>query len=321
MKALFSALRFPALWIALVLPAGLWAQPSSFTKTFGAAHIPLGGSTSLTFSLGNVAGYEVDGISFTDNLPAGLVVSSPNGLTGSCGGGTITATEASGSVSLSGATLDANSSCTFSVNVTGTTAGPQNNTTDNIFCDCDFTGPSASASVTVDPPNPPTIAKSFGAASIPLNGSTSLSFTITNPNTIILGMDPPLSGVGFTDTLPTGLVVSTPNGLTGSCGGGAITATAASGSVSLTGAALADGASCTFAVNVTGTTAGTKNNTTGAVYSNESGNGNTASASLVVQAVSIPVLSPAALAGLALLLAGLGWALASRQGQRSRPNV
>jgi uncharacterized repeat protein (TIGR01451 family) len=162
----------------------------------------------------------------------------------------------------------------------------------------------------------PTISKAFGAANIPVGGTTSLSFTITNPN----GTGP-LTGVGFTDTLPAGLVVATPNGLAGSCGGGTITATAASGSVSLTGATLAASSSCNFSVNVTGTTAGTQNNTTGAVSSNESGAGGVASASLVVQTPTVPVLSPRALAGLALLLAGLGWGFASLQGQRSRPNV
>jgi hypothetical protein len=311
-----SALRFPVLWLALVLPAGLLAQPTSFTKTFGAAHIPLGGSTSLTFSLGNVSDFEVEEISFTDTLPAGLVVATPNGLTGSCGGGTITATAASSSVSLLGATLDENSSCTFSVNVTGTTAGTKNNTTGQISCDCDFAGPSASASVTVNLPSPPTIHTLFGAANIAVGSATSLSFTIANPNA-----SASLSGVGFTDSLPAGLVVATPNGLTGSCGGGTIAATAASGSVSLSGATLAANSSCTFSVNVTGTTTGTKNNTTSTVSSNEAGAGGTASASLAVQTVSVPLLSPLAFAGLALLLAGLGWVLASRQGQRSRPNV
>jgi hypothetical protein len=98
---------------------------------------------------------------------------------------------------------------------------------------------------------PPTISKAFGAATIALNGITSLSFTIINPNSAII-----LTGVGFTDSLPSGLVVATPNGLTGACGGGTITATAGSGSVSLSGATLAGGTSCSFSVTVGGTTPG-----------------------------------------------------------------
>ena len=158
---------------------------------------------------------------------------------------------------------------------------------------------------------PPTFAKSFGAASIPLNGSTSLSFTINNPNTSAL------TGAGFTDTLPAGLVVSTPNALTGSCGGGTITATAASGAVSLSGATLGGSTSCTFSVNVTGTTAGTQNNTTGAVTSVEGGAGTTASASVIVFAVggpppsspsTVPTLSEWSLLLLGIVLAYLGTA-------------
>ncbi|HEY2161557.1 MAG TPA: hypothetical protein VGH24_09645, partial [Solirubrobacteraceae bacterium] len=69
--------------------------------------------------------------------------------------------------------------------------------------------------------SPPTITKAFGAAGIPLNGSTSLTFTISNPNTSAA-----LSGIAFTDNLPAWLVVAgTPN-LTNSCDG---TATATAG--------------------------------------------------------------------------------------------
>jgi arabinogalactan endo-1,4-beta-galactosidase len=128
---------------------------------------------------------------------------------------------------------------------------------------------------------PPAISKVFGAASVALDGTTSLTFNLSNPNTASS-----LSGIGFTDTLPSGQVVGTPNGLTGSCGGGAITAAAGSNSVSLSGATLAASASCSFAVNVTGTTSGTQNNTTGAVTSSEAGSGGTASASLIVSGPS-----------------------------------
>ena len=128
---------------------------------------------------------------------------------------------------------------------------------------------------------PPIIAKAYGAGSIALNGSTSLTFHLANPNS-----SASLSGIGFTDPLPAGQTVSTPDGLTGTCGGGTITATAGSASISLSGATLAGGASCTFAANVTGTASGAQNNTTSAVTSTEGGSGSTATASLIVAGAS-----------------------------------
>src|SRR5207244_5576206 len=116
----------------------------------------------------------------------------------------ITAVAGSGSISLSGGTLTASpaagSSCTFSVKVTGTSAGVKNNSV-QVTSTEGGTGNTSNASLTVVAP--PTISKAFGAGSIPLNGSTSLSFTITNPNTASA-----LSGVAFTDNLPSGVVVA-----------------------------------------------------------------------------------------------------------------
>ncbi|HWG50105.1 MAG TPA: hypothetical protein VN669_10450 [Candidatus Acidoferrales bacterium] len=376
-------------------------SPPALAKTFGAASIPLNGSTSLSFTISNPnLTAALSGVAFSDTLPAGLVISTPNGLTGSCGTGTITATQGTNVISLSGGTLAANASCTFSVNVTGITAGTQNNTTGNVTSVEGSTGGTASASVNVVAPpsvakvfnpstinvnattsltftitNPtantaaltgvaftdtlptgltvasgtatvcgetltttaptgialsgatitangqcqfsvtvtgaaagnftnttgnvtstnggtgntgsanltvkllvPVITKGFGAASIPLNGSTSLSFTIQNQNPSAL------TGVAFSDTLPAGLVVATPNGLTGSCGAGTISATAGTNAISLSGGTLAANTSCTFAVNVKGIAAGTQNNTTGNVTSTETGPGNTASATIKVVA-------------------------------------
>jgi hypothetical protein len=55
-----------------------------------------------------------------DALPAGLLVATPNGLTGCCDGGTITATAGSNSIILAGASIGPTATCTLSVNVKGT---------------------------------------------------------------------------------------------------------------------------------------------------------------------------------------------------------
>jgi uncharacterized repeat protein (TIGR01451 family) len=131
---------------------------------------------------------------------------------------------------------------------------------------------------------PPTIAKAFNPATVSIGQTSTLTFTIMNPGSN------PLTGVGFTDTFPANLFVQNPNGLTGSCGGGTIAATAGTGTVSLSGATIAASGSCSFSVSVVafvGTPAGQiYTNTTGNVTSNEAGAGNTATATLTVTAVS-----------------------------------
>jgi uncharacterized repeat protein (TIGR01451 family) len=254
------------------------AAPPTITKAFAPTSIPLNSNTVLSFTINNTAlgNVSLTGVSFADNLPAGLVVASPNGLTGSCGAGTITAVSGASTVTLAGGTIPANGSCAFSINTTGTTAGVKNN---SVQVTANESGPGNISTASATVVAPPVIIKAFGAASVPLNGSTSLTFTIQNNN----GTQS-LSGVAFTDALPAGLVISTPNALTGSCGGGTITAVQATGTVSLSGAVLAPNTSCTFSINSTGTTAGAKNNTTGNVSSVEGGAGGTASASLAVVA-------------------------------------
>jgi hypothetical protein len=202
----------------------------------------------------------LNGIGFTDTLPSGLIVATPNGFSGSCGNGTITASAGSNSISLTGASLAATGSCTFSLEVIGTTAGIKNNTTSAVTSTEGGTGLPASATLTVV--IPPTLTKAFADSQIGLSfGSTQLSFTITNPAANPI----PLSGIAFTDTLPAGLIVLEPdNGLTGTCEG-VITAAPGSNNISLSGETLAPGASCTFAVLVNGAAIGVQDNTTSPV--------------------------------------------------------
>ena len=140
---------------------------------------------------------------------------------------------------------------------------------------------------------PPTVAMAFGAASIPVGGTTSLTFTITNPNAVpTLDVRPAgfftgtLTNVAFTDTLPAGLLIATPNSIGGSCG--TITAAASTNLVSMAGLTLVAGATCTFAVDVVGVPPGVQANTTSAITSTESDPGLAATASITVTALSTP---------------------------------
>jgi trimeric autotransporter adhesin len=247
--------------------------PPTLSKSFGASSIAVGGSTTLSFALqNNNTGTTLHNVGFSDTLPAGLAIATPNGLTGSCGGGTITATAGTGVVSLSGAALNAGGgSCAFSVNVTGTAAGVDTNTTGAPTSTEGGSGTPASASITVV--GPPSITKSFGSGTISLNASTPLTFTLGNSNTTVS-----LTGVAFTDVLPTGLTVSSATGTT--CGG--TLAVTAPVTIQLANAVIAANSQCQFSVTVTGASPGNYTNTTGNVTSANGGTGSTATASLTV---------------------------------------
>ena len=123
---------------------------------------------------------------------------------------------------------------------------------------------------------PPTLAKSFTPSTVAVNDRTTLAFTITNPN-----QSTALTGLSFTDTLPLGLRVASFPNASNSCGG-TFSAAAGATSLSLTGGSVAAGTSCTLRVDLIALSTGTKNNATSAIHSTEGGNGNSASASLVV---------------------------------------
>ena len=133
----------------------------------------------------------------------------------------------------------------------------------------------------------PTISKAFGASSIPVNGATTLSFHLANPNASIA-----LSGIGFGDNLPAGLVVAATPGATNTCGG-TFAPAASDTSLTFSGGSLAGNASCDISVNVQGTTAGTKLNTTGTITATESGDGTTSNTASLDVASTAPTIAKA----------------------------
>ena len=99
-------------------------------KHFADDPVTHGSASSFTLKVSNYNATPLTGISFTDNVPAGITVT---GTSGQCNGTSPSTT--AGTVTLTNATLAAapaaNSSCTFTVNFTGTNTGaapiPANN--------------------------------------------------------------------------------------------------------------------------------------------------------------------------------------------------
>jgi uncharacterized repeat protein (TIGR01451 family) len=89
-------------------------------------------------------------------------------------------------------------------------------------------------------PEPPTLSKAFSPSTIAQGTASTLTFSINNPNSTSA-----LSGVGFTDSLPSGLLVATPNGLSTTCNG-TVTAIAGGPTITWSGGSLAATASCTI---------------------------------------------------------------------------
>jgi uncharacterized repeat protein (TIGR01451 family) len=184
---------------AFPAPASAVDAPLTVQKSFGAAQIAFGETTTLTISIENTNVDTATGVTFVDLLPPGLVVASPAGLTNSCGGASAAG---GGAVSLSGGVLGGSGrSCAVTANVTGTTAGVKNNTVTVRSTNFGFSAP-ANAALTVIPPAPPTLTKAFGASSIPVGATTTLTFTLTNPNPAT-----PLTRVTFADPFPLGLML------------------------------------------------------------------------------------------------------------------
>jgi len=275
--------------------------PPSIAKAFGATHIAINGTTSLSFTISNPAANTVSltGVGFTDTLPVGLIISTPNSLAGSCGGGVIVATAGTGTISLAGATLASDSSCTFSVNITGSASANYTNTTSAVSSTNGGAGNTGSANLVVA--DPPTITVTFNPTSIALNGTTTFTITITNP----AGNTMALTGVGFNNP-PAGLQVGQPNNLVNTCGG---TATAVPGSSTLTLSAgtVAVASSCSFSVTLVGVAVGTWTDTV-TVFSDQGLSG-AVSASVDVLAATPNSSAPARSQPLGLLL-GLAGLLA-----------
>jgi uncharacterized repeat protein (TIGR01451 family) len=224
--------------------------PPSAAKAFSPSVIPVGGASRLTITLTNANSSAATGVAFTDSYPASLANAASPGVVNSCGG-TVTATAGSGSLALSGGTIPANSSCSVSVNITGSTVGTHTNHTGPVASGNMGSGVDATADLIVM--SPPGFAKSFSPNKILVGGTSTLTVSLSNTNPA------DITGVDFTDPYPAGLVnAPTPSAST-NCGG-TVTAAAGDNRLVLTGGTIPANGSCMVSVQVTAAAIGAYSN-------------------------------------------------------------
>ena len=133
----------------------------------------------------------------------------------------------------------------------------------------------------------PTLAKTFTPATIAAGSTSTLTFTLTNPNSV------PLTAAAFSDSLPSGMRVAASPAASSTCAGVTFNPAAGATSFTLSGASLPASGSCTAQVDVTVTNAGTYLNNSGFLSSAESGTNSGAggSASATLTALAPPQIS------------------------------
>jgi len=257
------------LGLALATAVGAAAQPT-FTKVFSPNTIGPGSASTLTFTIDNTGGGPVDMMAFTDVLPAGVTLATPASSVNGCGG-TLTAPDGGGTITLIDGEVAAGGQCTISVNVTSTVVGTHMNVSGDLTSSTGNSGP-AIDDLTVDTQRPG-FTKSFSPSTVPLGSRSHLTFTIDNTANAVL-----LTSGSFTDTLPTGLEIADPANASTDCGTPPVvtTLTAVPGtsvvSFSFFGNAafpfVGAGASCTITVDVVPTGQGVLENVSGILNSN-----------------------------------------------------
>ncbi|MCW8922941.1 MAG: hypothetical protein OQK69_04845 [Gammaproteobacteria bacterium] len=256
----------------------------TITKAFSPIALAIGSSSTLTLTIGNLnTAHTLNGIAVSDTMPADLVFAAPPNAATTCTGASLSISGTT--ISIAGGTIPASGSCTVSVDVTSSVNGVFNNTTNAVSSSNGGTGATASATLTTTPK--PTISKAFSVSTIPVNGTATMSFIITN-NTAGA-----ITGITFSDTYPANLVNATPANVSNTCGG-TVTAADGGGSLSLAGGDIATaGGSCSISVDVTSAVAGDYANTSSGVDSNESSPAGPVSNTATLSVLDPPTVSKA----------------------------
>ncbi|MDX2428678.1 MAG: IPTL-CTERM sorting domain-containing protein [Xanthomonadales bacterium] len=283
------------------LPIDLTVNPAlpGFSKSFAPGAVPLGGRSTLTFTMDNALNSAgVGNLDFNDNLPVGMAIASPSNASTDCisaGAPNTTLTadpgtstiilNADGNTFIAGfEVLPAGATCTAEVDVVATGVGSLDNVSGDLLADFVSAGrASATLDVTV---TPIAIQKSFTDDPTPPGGTVTLEFVIDNYDRSF-----PATGIAFNDSLPAGLIFDSV--LSNDCGG-VVTGNATS-VIGFSSGTLGPATFCVIQASLTvpsGTIPGIYTNTTDAITATVDGSpvvGNMASDDLFAEPA--PVLT------------------------------
>ncbi len=265
-------------------------------KVFGSSSIPVNTNTTLRFTINNPTVAALTNANFTDTL-TNMKIAMPGQATitgAGCAqavGSNFFSLNQTGLLNFTGLTIPASGSCTVTVNITSSVVGDHPNTCTGVISDQTQTAGASCAVKTLTVVGPPTISKAFSVSPIELNGTSTLTFTLTNSNpTTAINLT---ATSAFNDLFPVSpgqMKVASPVVASTTCTGSTLrnssNAAIAAGDVGiqLNGGTIAGGASCTVTVNVTADTAGTYNNVSSKLSTSNAGTSAlTATASLVVK--------------------------------------
>ena len=235
--------------------------------------------STLTITLANSNAVALTGVALSDTLTK-LMVFVTGAAGGTCAGaGGNSFSAGASSLSFSGLTVPANGSCTVTVQVSSNAVSPAAGWPDATSGATSTQTPvagSASQTAYLTVIGYATIAKIFNPASTSINGTSTITFTLTNPNAV------GLTAVSFSDIFPTSPGQMTTTGVQQSfIGSGRGTCTGAIPSASatvdtgetFTGIAIPANSSCTVLVDITAATGGSYSNGATGLTAAETGSG------------------------------------------------
>ena len=240
-------------------------------KSFSPNVVEVGGSSTLTLRISNTntVPRTLANPGLVDTLPGGVTVAGVASTT--CPGSTVDAPVGGGTVTVRNGTLAASSSCTVTVPVTvGATGTYVNTIAANTLATVEGSTNPDPATDTLRAVAKPTIAKAFAPASIPAGGTSTITFTLSNPNNGIL-LPGGLTGAAFSDTL-TGMAISANQNAAGTCAfAGTNSFVTGQTALSFSGLTIPAGSpgTCTVTVVVSAPSPGVFPNATSGVLTNQ----------------------------------------------------